>query len=311
MAVAFARVLRGAGVDVPVGRAVTFAEALTLTGVDRSGPVYWSGRTTLLGRPEDIPTYDRAFEAFWRQRLGMTLATTSPMELTIVLDTEDEPPAGQGGDEPVESEGPTLVVRWSRQEVLRHKDFAAYTHAEFEEARRLMNDLRLHGALQQLVHLPGPIGYAERGRQLLRVASGWRTRRPFEVSRPRVVFVNQPAVLEERVIQEIVVVIQRGERRAVEPLRKWIDEAVDVPGVLGLDLRIEDDDGAVVWRGDEGVPAQGLECGDHRVQIRVPYRHVHVEGTHASGRVRPAEPRPRRTPRARPCRRDIPSRRAA
>jgi len=149
MAVAFARVLRGAGVDVPVGRAVTFAEALTLTGVDRSGPVYWSGRTTLLGRPEDIPTYDRAFEAFWRQRLGMTLATTSPMELTIVLDTEDEPPAGQGGDEPVESEGPTLVVRWSRQEVLRHKDFAAYSHAEFEEARRLMSDLRLHGAMRR------------------------------------------------------------------------------------------------------------------------------------------------------------------
>jgi hypothetical protein len=148
IAVAFARVLRGSGVDVPVGRAVTFAEALALTGVDRSGPVYWAGRTTLIGRPEDIPTYDRAFDAFWRQRIGMTLVKTPPVELTIVLDTEEEGPAG-GEDEPTEPEGPTLVVRWSRQEVLRHKDFAAYTHAEFEEARRLMNDLRLHGAMRR------------------------------------------------------------------------------------------------------------------------------------------------------------------
>jgi uncharacterized protein with von Willebrand factor type A (vWA) domain len=149
MAVAFARILRGTGVDVPVGRAVTFARALALTGVDRSGPVYWAGRTTLLGRPEDIPAYDRTFDAFWRGRFGIAIArATPPVELTIVLDTEDESEAGEG-EEPVEPEGPTLVVRWSRQEVLRHKDFAAYTHAEFEEARRLMADLRLHGALRR------------------------------------------------------------------------------------------------------------------------------------------------------------------
>ena len=148
IAVAFARVLRGSGVDVPVGRAVTYAQALALTGVDRSSAVYWAGRTTLIGRPEDIPTYDRAFDAFWRQRFDITIARTAPVELTIVLDTEEESAAGDG-EEPVEPEGPTLVVRWSRQEVLRSKDFAAYTHAEFEEARRLMNDLRLHGAMRR------------------------------------------------------------------------------------------------------------------------------------------------------------------
>ena len=149
IAVAFARVLRGSGVDVPVGRAVTFAQALALTGVDRSGPVYWAGRTTLIGRPEDIPAYDRAFDAFWRQRISVSLVQTPPVELTIVLDTDEESGAADGEDEPVEPEVPTLVVRWTRQEVLRHKDFAAYTRAEFEEARRLMNDLRLHGALRR------------------------------------------------------------------------------------------------------------------------------------------------------------------
>jgi uncharacterized protein with von Willebrand factor type A (vWA) domain len=148
VAVAFARVLRGAGLEVPVGRAVTFAEALTLTGVDRSGAVYWAGRTTLLARPEDIPAYDRAFNAFWRGRTSLSLGASDPVELTLVLDTDDEAPPGEG-EEPEESDGPTLVVRWSNQEVLRHKDFAAYTSAEFEEARRLMADLRLHGALRR------------------------------------------------------------------------------------------------------------------------------------------------------------------
>jgi uncharacterized protein len=148
IAVAFARVLRGSGVDVPVGRAVTYARALALTGVDRSSAVYWAGRTTLLGRPEDIGAYDRAFDAFWRRRFDVTIESSAPVELTIVLETEEEGPPG-AGEEPQEAEGPTLVVRWSRQEVLRHKDFAAYTHAEFEEARRLMNDLRLHGAMRR------------------------------------------------------------------------------------------------------------------------------------------------------------------
>ncbi|HZI37938.1 MAG TPA: VWA domain-containing protein [Acidimicrobiia bacterium] len=149
IAVAFARVLRGLSVDVPVGRAVTYARALALTGVDRSSAVYWAGRTTLLGRPEDIPAYDRAFAAFWRRRFDVTLARTAAVELTVVLDSEEETGAEPGVEEPVEPEGPTLVVRWSRQEVLRAKDFAAYTHAEFEEARRLMNDLRLHGAMRR------------------------------------------------------------------------------------------------------------------------------------------------------------------
>jgi uncharacterized protein with von Willebrand factor type A (vWA) domain len=40
-------------------------------------------------------------------------------------------------------------VRWSPAEVLRTRDFAAYTPSEFEEARRVMRDLRLAGALRR------------------------------------------------------------------------------------------------------------------------------------------------------------------
>lgn len=148
MALAFARVLRGMGLDVPVGAAVTFAEALGAVGIGRRLSVYWAGRTTLVRRPEDIAGYDRAFDAFWRGRIAFAEIPFQGTEVTIALDTGEEPAAG---DDPgtAEEPGPTLVVRWSATEVFRHKDFAAYTHAEFEEARRLMADLRLHGALRR------------------------------------------------------------------------------------------------------------------------------------------------------------------
>ena len=149
MALAFARLVRGAGLDVPVGSAVTFAEALGLVGLARAEAVYWAGRATLVRRPEDVPAYDRAFDAFWRGRFPFGLAVESPVEITIVLESDEDDTGAVDDEERVEPPGPTLVVRWSPQEVLRHKDFAAYTPAEFAEARRLMADLRLAGALRR------------------------------------------------------------------------------------------------------------------------------------------------------------------
>jgi uncharacterized protein len=147
-ALAFARVLRGMGLDVPVGNVVTFAHALGLVGIGRRQAVYWAGRATLVRRPEDAPAYDRAFDAFWLGRTPLVFGAPTPVEVTVTLDSGEED-AGADGGEQDEERVPTLVVRWSPQEVLRHKDFAAYTHAEFEEARRLMADLRLAGALKR------------------------------------------------------------------------------------------------------------------------------------------------------------------
>jgi uncharacterized protein with von Willebrand factor type A (vWA) domain len=43
----------------------------------------------------------------------------------------------------------TVAVRYSPREALRHKDFAAYSTDEFAEARKLMADVRLAGALRR------------------------------------------------------------------------------------------------------------------------------------------------------------------
>ena len=71
MAVAFARVLRGAGLRVPLGSVLTFVDALGKLRLDDRQQVYWAGRATLVRNPEDIPLYDRSFEVFWLSARGL------------------------------------------------------------------------------------------------------------------------------------------------------------------------------------------------------------------------------------------------
>jgi len=147
-AVAFARVLRGVGLAVPVGSTIAFARALAEVGIDHRTSVYWAGRATLVHRPEDIGRYNAAFAAFWDGRTMFgSGGQEPPVHFSIALDDGSESAAAD--DEPAAPTGPTLVVRYSPREILRHKDFAAYTHAELDEARRLMADLRLAGALRR------------------------------------------------------------------------------------------------------------------------------------------------------------------
>jgi len=148
LAVTFTRILRGAGLDVPVGATLQFAEALACAGMDRRAPVYWAGRATLAKRPEDIEIYDRSFDAFWHGAGAAPVAAVPPDEPALVL--AFDAPVGDGGDAPdlPASESPSVTVRWSPAEVLRHRDFAAYTPSEFAEARRLMDDLRVVGAVR-------------------------------------------------------------------------------------------------------------------------------------------------------------------
>ncbi|HEY5173083.1 MAG TPA: VWA domain-containing protein [Acidimicrobiia bacterium] len=147
MAVAFARVLRGTGVEVPVGATVTFARALGCVGLVGRPGVYWAARSTMVNRPEDIAVFDRAFAVFWDLRTATSSDEEIPLppeEVVIALDLP-------GADDPVGDDGadldaPVVTLRWSPREILRHRDFALYTPAEFVEARRLMSDLRLVGA---------------------------------------------------------------------------------------------------------------------------------------------------------------------
>jgi uncharacterized protein with von Willebrand factor type A (vWA) domain len=148
IAVAFARVLRGAGLSVPVGSVIDYANALAAVGFSRAGGVYWAGRATLVTRMEDVSLYDRAFAAFFTGA-WVELRTAPPaLEVVLALDRDDDGNEALDDTAP-ESDVPVIAVRWSAMETLRQRDFAAYSPAEFDEARRLMADLRLAAAFRR------------------------------------------------------------------------------------------------------------------------------------------------------------------
>lgn len=143
IAVAFARLLRAAEIDVPVGSVATFVEALRRVGVTDRDAVYWAGRATLVSRPEDQDLYDRAFRVFW-DGVHATDRLPPPPPEPITLVTDDDEDGEAAADDEVHSvDGPVVHVRWSRSEVLRHKDFAECSDDELDELHRLMSGLRL------------------------------------------------------------------------------------------------------------------------------------------------------------------------
>ena len=153
IAVAFARVLRGVGLNVPMSCSNTFAEALTAVGIGARDSTYWAGRSTLVRRPEDIAVYDRAFAVFFEHREGAEPpAEEEPLQITIAVDTGDDDSSDQA-DSGEASDEPTIEMRFSATEVLRHKDFADYSADELTAAHELMTRLRLSGSPRDSLRL--------------------------------------------------------------------------------------------------------------------------------------------------------------
>ncbi len=150
LAVLFVRALRAAGLDIALGSAITYVQALGEVGVASRSAVYWAGRATLVRRPEDIAAYDDVFEAFWGQ--GAPAEFRIPVETVEVLlafDDDNDDGAAAGDEPPQTHDGPILQVRFSDVEILRNKDFALCSADELAEARRLMGELRLAGATRR------------------------------------------------------------------------------------------------------------------------------------------------------------------
>ncbi len=154
IATAFTRVLRGLGISVPIGCVLTFTEALGAVGIEQRSGVYWAARSTLVRRPEDLALFDRAFAVFWDQR-GASAAVEEilePQRIVIEMDSDES------GDDTPEArsehdDDPTIQLRFSAAEVLRDKDFSAYTDDELRIAQQLMTRLRFAGPPRRSLRL--------------------------------------------------------------------------------------------------------------------------------------------------------------
>lgn len=157
-AVAFGRILRGAGLRVGTDRLVEFARALEELDASRRDDVYWAGRVTLVSRPEEIEAYDRAFEIFWDEGASRRPKPRPKIRLSVPQPDRSVMPAKKTAEKSERGEE-AVRLRYSPVEVLRTKDFALYSQEEFAELQRLLADLRISGALKKSRRLePAPRG---------------------------------------------------------------------------------------------------------------------------------------------------------
>jgi uncharacterized protein with von Willebrand factor type A (vWA) domain len=140
--VGFTAALRAAGLPMTTDRVAAFTEALAALDVTSRVQTYWAGRVTLCGDPDDIRTYDAAFDAWFDPARGPSAPPPSgpapkPPTLTSLL------PSREGRGEGTEEARDELVrATATGTEVLRHRDLGELTPLEREHLRRLLALLR-------------------------------------------------------------------------------------------------------------------------------------------------------------------------
>jgi len=151
MAVAFGRVLRGAGLRVPTDSVVTFVQCLDAVGITDRNRVYWAARTALVRRPEDREAFNVAFAVFW-ERLSAGESPETIVEETVTLAADAEDNNDDNADDSERGDD-SVTLRFSAAETLSKKDFADYSDDELAEAQRLMQRLRFAGSPRRSLRL--------------------------------------------------------------------------------------------------------------------------------------------------------------
>jgi uncharacterized protein len=141
--VGFARELRSAGIAVGTGDVLTYCAAMAPLDPTDLVDLYWAGRTTLIGRRDDIPGYDEAFRRYF---LAEGAPAASLLLLRATAAAEAEAALVMPGTEPgpeEDEERPVLGLMASDVDALKHRSFAACTPAELATLRRIMARIRL------------------------------------------------------------------------------------------------------------------------------------------------------------------------
>ncbi|SEE75735.1 vWA domain-containing protein [Jiangella alba] len=136
----FARRLAAAGVDVPPTRVHAMLEALDVLGAGSLRSVYWAGRVTLCGSPEDVERYDRVFAAHFGGRPDRPPRRVTVPPVTRMIALPDDPGSGGDRDGDPDHERQRIATA-SRVEVLRHRDVSTLSPADRAEVDRYVSTL--------------------------------------------------------------------------------------------------------------------------------------------------------------------------
>lgn len=150
----FVRVLRGAGLKLGTDRALLAVEGLTHAGLASRREFRAVLAACLVDRPENLPLFEEAFDAFWRdpdfigQLLRLRLPQVEPRSglaprsanarLAEALAAGTRTATGAPASREAGKETLGAGLSWSERERLRNTDFEAMTTAEWHAARRLI-----------------------------------------------------------------------------------------------------------------------------------------------------------------------------
>lgn len=134
----FARLLRAAGIGATAAQAADFAAALELVGLEERAGVRAAGRAIFVQRREQIATFERAFDLFWRDPAGAQ-AALPPRAPGLPRPQARGPAAAHaaGGARDGEEEQRERSATWSAAERLRRADLGRLSEEEVRAVVRL------------------------------------------------------------------------------------------------------------------------------------------------------------------------------
>jgi uncharacterized protein len=139
--VTFGRVLREAGLEVGPGRLADALRGLDHVDVTRQDDVYWTLRTTLVARREDLEPFDRAFDAWFLRRAARRPARLEADPRALSKQARRLRRDARSTREAAPADGEPDSIGHSAHEVLRERDFAAMTREELAATRALLSEL--------------------------------------------------------------------------------------------------------------------------------------------------------------------------
>jgi uncharacterized protein len=148
---AFGRLLRASGIDVPVGNMLDLIDALTHVDVGSRSDVFHTCRTLLVRRPDQLALFEQIFDAFWRDHANPFAGRDAGVNAGDSRSRAAAPATvAIGGEEPAaddrDASALTALRIWSDVSTLSRKDFAEFSEAEIRRAA---------AAIDQLVWVPG------------------------------------------------------------------------------------------------------------------------------------------------------------
>jgi len=207
----FGRVLRGLGLDAGTARMLDVVAALEHVPIGSKADFYHAARALTTRRREDLPVFDRAFEAFWRKpargRATRDLAALGEKRRLRPpsFDSTPAPSDASPGGAESNAEVPVVASRvgWSAREILRHKDFADLTAEELARVRALILELAWRVADRPTRRRRPGLGDELDLRRTLRASLrhggeilAWESREPRRRARPVVVLADVSGSME-------------------------------------------------------------------------------------------------------------------